>query len=110
MVIELSLSMRTQPPRAFQKLSKISTRLSETGLCVLRRICPGLTMVLEPAESVGIDWLVASLDGIFGGDVIDVLLCTFLRVWWLQCIANLVLHGLSHSFISPDLSITSNFP
>ena len=33
-------------------------------------ICPGLTMVLEPAESVGIDWLVASLDGIFGGDVI----------------------------------------
>ena len=27
-------------------------------------------MVLEPAESVKIDWLVASLDGIFGGGVI----------------------------------------
>ena len=70
MVIELSLSMPILLPRALFKLSKISTRLSETGLCALLRICPGLTMVLEPAESVGIDWLVASLDGIFGGDVI----------------------------------------
>ena len=102
MVIELSLSMRTLPPPALFKLSKISTRLSEAGLCPVLGICPGLTIVLEPADGVGIHWLVASLGGIFGVDVIRFVVLFFFRFWWLQCIANHVLHGLSHSFISPE--------
>ena len=69
MLIEFSLLIRILHPPALFKLLKMSTRLS--GLCALMLgICPGLTIVLEPAESVEIDWLVASLDGIFGGDVI----------------------------------------
>ena len=57
MLIELSQLMRTLPPPALFNLSKISTRLSDTGLSALLGICPGLTMVLQPADGVGIDWL-----------------------------------------------------
>ena len=35
-------------------------------------IYPGPTMVLEPADAVGIDWFVALLDRIFGEDVLAV--------------------------------------
>ena len=51
-------------------------------------------MVIEPADGVGIDRLVASLDGIFEGDVIRFVV-HFFWLCWLQCIATM---GLSHSF------------
>ena len=53
MLNEFSSLIRIIPPPALFKLSKMSTRLS--GLCALMLgICPGLIMVLEPADAVGI--------------------------------------------------------
>ena len=96
MLIELSQLMRTLPPPALFNLSKISTRLSDTGLCALLGICLGLTMVLQPADGVGIDWLDLTnfrrRRNWFCGELL-------FRLWWLQCIADFVLHGLSHSLI-----------
>ena len=71
MLIELSLLIGILPPPALFKLSKIFTRLS--GICTpLLGVCPGLTMVFEPADAVGIDWFVALRDRILGKQVIAV--------------------------------------